>query len=177
MRKILSLSFLIIFLGCSGSDTNLKLQTTEKKVVKDTTAFNHNYALESEEGIDDPHISSETFKRWKGTYLVSQEALDGWGRDSKIVVNINLIRPDSSIFEFWLADSNGVKYETNNNFLKMSGGLYGNNDSISFFEKEIIEGKNNNVISPSLIIYNDDGDFADFSIKSQYITPAHNSLI
>lgn len=120
--------------------------------------------------------SRNAFENWKGKYSFEQKILDGYGRNSKIIAKLNLIKTDSSIFEFYLADESNKIYAINHNHFSLLVQLVwaNNSDSASFVLKKIISGKLPNAQSPIFTIYKYDNSV--YTIKSFYTTPPHNSI-
>jgi len=137
------------------------------KIALSKTAINNNVAS------DDNALP----EKWRGEYYFQQELLDGYGRNSKIVVKINIIKGDSSILEHFLANENGDIYKINNSHFKLLGeivtGKKENSDSLKFYSKKILIGDSLNLQLPVFTMY-EYGNL--YSIKSLLTNPPHNTL-
>jgi len=115
--------------------------------------------------------------KWRGEYFFQQNLLDGYGRNSKIVVKINIAKRDSSILEYFLANENGDIYEVDNNHFKIIGeivvGKKEGCDSLNFYSKKILLGDPLNLQLPVFTMY-EYGNL--YSIRSLLTTPPHNAL-
>lgn len=172
---------LCMFISCIPSE---KVSLTENDSVsvysdKDSviTIVNKNPPLDELEG-EDEQMALEKFKPWKGKYHFVNAIHDGYGRESIVVVNLELIRPDSSTIEFWLADEKLSKYVENNNYFKILGGVYGGygkeNDSIFFHYNRVMAGKLENPASPVFTLFKYNNKYA---IQSVFTSPPHNGEI
>lgn len=98
------LLFIVIYFPNSCEKNNI---ITETKLIKNDSVNNINKSdsidniLETiEENENDEYISQALFARWKGHYELRQSYLiDGWGRESTSISELDLIKPDSCIFK------------------------------------------------------------------------------
>lgn len=173
---------ILLLVGCKNDpvikdDANL-LESTSSSITLDSSTFRtaeNTPPIVGELEGEDEHISLEKFKVWKGKYHFENSIHDGFGRESIVVVNLELIKPDSSTLEFWLADKKLSKYKENNNYFKIQGGVYGgygvDNDSIFFNYNKVLEGKIDNPPSPVLTLFKYD---TKYTILSAFTSPPHN---
>lgn len=188
MNHILKLAqlFIIIFLLSScfkqndGTKKNINSATTEKITEKkEDTATNSkitNEENDAEENDNDEFISNSLFEKWKGAYQLKQEnQIDGSGRESTVFSELILIKPDSCIFKSWLADTNGKRYNEDDNYQEFIGGIYAtsNRDSIEFYTKRVVSGGNNS-LSPLLTLTKKNKNHFIYSLIT---SPPHNGII
>lgn len=174
------LLFIVIYFSNSCEKNNI---ITERKLIKNDSVNNINKSdsidniLETiEENENDEYISQTLFAKWKGHYELRQsDLIDGWGRESTSISELDLIKPDSCIFKSWLADANGKRYNKNDNYQEIIGSIYAttHKDSVEFYTKRIIAGSDNS-FSPFLSLVRNN---LDYSIYSFFTSPPHNGII
>jgi len=181
--KIILLNIIIVFLdSCKKTDiitenTPIKKDSTNKNIEKKDSLISFKIKQETiEENENDEYISQTLFAKWKGHYELRQsDLIDGWGRESTSISELDLIKPDSCIFKSWLADANGKRYNKNDNYQEIIGSIYAttHKDSVEFYTKRIIAGSDNS-FSPFLSLVRNN---LDYSIYSFFTSPPHNGII
>ena len=193
MRSAVIKIFFIIFLAahtsCHRQQGERIAQNNPKDVVSTVPASNTENRIaqkqdtisKAEEFTDelegnDELISPVLFKKWIGTYLIKDIGTDAWDRESISKTEVNLIKPDSCIFRFWLEDTEGRRYEKDDNYTEIQGVILPtlNRDSIEFITKKILSGNGNQSISPLLSITKEGENYFIYSIIT---SPPHNGLV
>lgn len=150
---------------------------TQMLIEKKFTISNYGKILNSEVEDNDTSFNDALSKNWKGEFFYKQNLLDGFGRNSTVIVKINIIKSDSSSLEHFLADENGDMYPIDNNHFKLIGeistGKKEGNDSLNFYSKKILFGLPSNLLFPVFTMYKYE---KLYSIKSMLTTPPHNTL-
>jgi hypothetical protein len=160
--KLLQLAMIFLLVSCFKNNkiennvkekkSNVENNINEKKENAYIHKQTENY--ENENSDTDEFISHSLFEKWKGVYEFEQDSqLDGWGRESILIAELTLIKPDSCVFKSWIADENGKRYIKNDNYKEIVGGILAttNKDSIEFYSKRVIKGENN-TLSPLLTL-------------------------
>lgn len=176
--------YILLILGMLSCTKYRTINESQKDSVSLTNKIANNIKQENRNAVDvgdelegeDEFISLKLFQAWKGLYSMENDGIiDGWGRESIFYAELNMIKPDSCIFKSWLADSNGKRYNKNDNYQEYIGGIYAttNKDSIEFFTKRIIVGGNKD-LSPLLTLTKNN---KEYFIHSLITSPPHNGVI
>ncbi|MDN3692761.1 hypothetical protein QWZ06_10955 [Chryseobacterium tructae] len=83
---------------------------------RDNQGNNDITRLDHELEGEDEFISKKLFQKWKGKYEYSFQYIDHNGTSSDLIVNVNLINPDSCIFKSWLSNNKGKRYAKDDNY-------------------------------------------------------------
>lgn len=121
-------------------------------------------------------VSDSLFYVWQGRYILEQEdQVDAWGRESILFAELNLIKPDASVFKTWLADSNGKRYSSNDNYQEYIGAILATprKDSVVFYTQEVVSG-GNGALSPLLILTKENEHYFIYSLIT---SPPHNGIV
>lgn len=176
--KLLFTLLLTLMFSCTKTDSPVNgehknsISLTDQR---DNQENNDITRLDHELEGEDEFISKKLFQKWKGKYEYSFQYIDHNGTSSDLIVNVNLIKPDSCIFKSWLSNNKGKRYTKDDNYQEYIGGIFAttNRDSIEFFTKRIIEGGNEN-LSPLLTLIKRKNEYFIYSFLT---SPPHNGIV
>lgn len=173
--NVISVIIIIALSSCKGQVENNKTTESIDKQKIDTISNEINIIEEDFEEGQDELVSDELFKNWQGTYILKEENIDAWGRESVSNVKIELLKPNKCIYESWLSGVEGVEYEENSNRYKIIGGVQINSthDSLSFYSSKFLIGESMN-LSPVFTLIKRNGNYF---ISSILTSPPHNGIV
>ncbi|WP_149205768.1 hypothetical protein [Flavobacterium johnsoniae] len=182
--KLLQLVMIFLLASCFKNNkiednVKVKKSNVESKInEKKENVYIHKQKEnnENENSDTDEFISHSLFEKWQGVYEFEQDSqLDSWGRESVLIAELTLIKPDSCVFKSWIADENGKRYIKNDNYKEIIGGILAttNKDSIEFYSKRVISGENN-TLSPLLTLTKNGKNYFIYSFIT---SPPSNGIV
>lgn len=180
VKKILVIQILVLFTFCKDNSSTINdLVFENEKLVNDTILEKNNsetdYSFDGELESNEELITKIDFKTWEGEYNQVFDYTDNEYNEYNFHSKINLIKPDSSYFEYWYeikeSNSNDKKNHT-----KIFGKIYPsseNNTKIQFSENKMIIGDSPEQ-SPVFTLINKQNTYF---ILSFLTSPPHNGTI